>query len=302
MKLVSIITVNYGHSYLTEELLNSIYQTNNYSEIEIIVVDNGTIPNPVPDWENRYPKVQFIRSAENLGFAGGNNLGMKAAKGEYLFLVNNDTVFTKSLINILVDRMEANSQIGIISPRILYFDQPDTLQYAGYTPMNYYTARNECIGERQIDLGQFHLAAPTGYIHGAAMMLRRSVWEATGGMAAHFFLYYEELDWCDRIKKAGYEVWIDPAASIYHKESITVGKNSPLKTYFMNRNRILYIRRNASWYQVAVFYIYFITVVVPRNILSYIQQGNPAYIRQLFRAIRWNFSHSKNSPVLGYRN
>ena len=303
MKTVSIITVNYNQSYITEQLLTSVFETNTYVPVEIIVVDNASKDNPVPAWKNRYPDITFIRSESNLGFAGGNNLGVKQAKGDYLFFVNNDTEFTAGLVQSLVDILDSNPQVGMVSPKIRYFDQPDTLQYAGFTPMNYYTMRNSCIGQFEKDKGQYdNLTGPTGYIHGAAMMVMREAIEKAGLMAENFFLYYEEMDWNDHIKRAGYQIWVEPKALIYHKESVSVGKASGLKEYFMNRNRILFIRRNApSALAVVVFYTYFILLVTPRNIINYIRHGHKGFTTLLLKAIGWNFTHAKDSTDLGYK-
>lgn len=300
--LVSIVTVNYNHHYLTEELLRSIAEKNSYQHVEIIVIDNGSTADPTPAWIKQYPDVNFIRSNTNLGFAGGNNLGIKQAKGDFLFLINNDTEITPGLIEQLLATMQANTNIGMISPKIRYFADPETLQYAGFTPMNYFTARNQCIGQFEKDNGQYdHLTGKTGFAHGAAMMISRTALEKSGLMAENFFLYYEEMDWCDQIKKAGFDIWVDMQALIYHKESMSVGKKSALKEYFMNRNRILFIRRNANFAFRIIFYVYFILLVTPRNILTYIREKNYSYINILFRAIGWNITHSTNSTELGYR-
>ena len=301
MNKVSVITVNFNQALITEALLSSITSTNTYPEIEIIVVDNGSKINQVQNWENQYPNYRFIRSDVNLGFAGGNNLGIKAATGDYLFLVNNDTEFTAGLINKLVDIMNANPNVGILSPKIKYFDEPTMLQYVGFTPMNYYTARNKCQGQFETDAGQYdHICGPTGFCHGAAMMIRRNAIEKAGLMAENFFLYYEEMDWNEHIKRAGYEAWVCTDALIYHKESVTVGKASALKEYFMNRNRILFVRRNAPFLKRVVFYAFFGIIVAPRNILNYIKQKNYNFIAMLFKAIWWNITRSKNSTYLGY--
>lgn len=295
MKLVSVITVNYNQPKVTEALLQSIFEHNAYANLEIIVVDNGSSQNPVPGWKQKYKDVQFIRSEENLGFAGGNNWGIEHAQGEYYFLINNDTEITNTLIGGLVQKLEENPLIGIISPKIRYYDQPDVLQYAGYTSMNYFTCQNRCIGQFEKDMGQYdHVTGETGYAHGAAMMIRRGAAEKAGLMSPLFFLYYEELDWCEKIKRAGYTVWVDMQQLIYHKESISVGKNSALKEYYMNRNRILFIRRNAPVVASLVFYPYFIIAVVPRNIIRYIKEKNFKFISVLFRAIWWNITSNKN--------
>ncbi len=301
MHLVSIITVNYNQPETTEALLQSVISKNNYQEIQMIVVDNGSQNDPVPGWKNKYPWVHFVRSENNLGFAGGNNLGIRESTGDYLFLINNDTEVTPGLIGSLSAQLEKNPQVGIISPKIKYFDAPDTLQYAGFTSMNYYSARNQCIGQFEKDTGQYdHLTGKTGFAHGAAMMVRKCALKKAGLMPEQFFLYYEELDWCDRFKRIGYEVWVDMQAIIYHKESISVGKNSMLKTYFMNRNRMLYIRRNAPFFKRKVFYLHFLFLVMPRNVLSYLRENNLAYVGLMFRSVWWNITNPTSSHNLGY--
>lgn len=302
MKKVSIITVNFNHSHVTDELLDSIRARNSYENIEIIVVDNGSKDNPVPAWKSKYPEVCFIRSEVNLGFAGGNNLGLNSATGDYLFFVNNDTEFTEGLIATLVDTLIHHPEVGVVSPKLLYFDQPQMLQYAGYTPMNYFTARNACVGQFETDKGQYdQLVGPTGFAHGAAMMVTRQAIEQSGPMAENFFLYYEELDWADRIRRNGFDIWVNMKATIYHKESISVGKKSALKEYYMNRNRILFIRRNAPFFKAICFYFYFLLIVTPRNLLTYIREKNYNFIKQLFNAIWWNLTNGINSKQLGFK-
>lgn len=301
MPLISIITVNYNQPEATIALLKSISTHYPDFSLEIILVDNGSEKNYESTFIKHCKDIVFIRSEKNLGFAGGNNLGIKAAHGDLLFLVNNDTEFSPGLLETLSGAMLADPSIGIISPKILYYDEPDVLQYAGFTEMNYYTCRNHCIGQFEKDLGQYdNLLQETGFAHGAAMMISRKALLAAGPMAENFFLYYEEMDWCERIKKAGYKVFVNTAASIYHKESLSVGKNSALKEFFMNRNRILFIRRNAGLLQRLCFYLYFITFVTPRNILKYLKEGNKAYVAVLFRAINWNIKNKTTSPHLGY--
>ncbi|MBN8836457.1 MAG: glycosyltransferase family 2 protein [Sphingobacteriia bacterium] len=301
MKKVSIIAVNYNHSHITEEMLHSIWQTNTYPNIELIVVDNGSKINPVTSWQEQYPLVTFIRSEINTGFAGGNNIGINRSCGDYIFLVNNDTEFTPGLIETLVHTLESNEKIGMVSPKIKYFDQKNILQYVGYTPMNYYTARNKQVGLMEEDHGQYdYMVAPTGFAHGAAMMLKRDVIIKAGLMAENFFLYYEEMDWCDRIKHCGFEIWVNTNALIYHKESVSVGKRSALKEFFMNRNRILFERRNAPAFAKYIFFIHFCCIVTPRNIVTYINNKEWAFITLPFKAIWWNITNSVNSNKLGF--
>jgi GT2 family glycosyltransferase len=302
LNFVSIITVNYNHNHVTEEFLEAFYHTNDYLQYEIIVVDNGSLINPIPEWEYKYPSVQFIRSEINLGFAAGNNVGIANAKGDFFFLVNNDTEFTPGLIQTLVNTLMENPKTAMVSPKIRYFQNKSILQYAGYSEMNYYTARNKCIGQFEKDFGQYDKGAQvTGFGHGAAMMVTKMAIESVGLMRENYFLYFEELDWAARMKKQGFDIRINFQTVIYHKESISVGANSALKTYFMNRNRILFIRQNARIDQQFVFYMHFICVVMPRNIFNYLKIGNFVFIPILFRAFFWNLTNKKTSQNLGYK-
>ena len=190
---------------------------------------------------------------------------------------------------------------GMISPKIRYFQQPDTLQYAGYTEMNYFTARNYCIGQFENDNGQYDtLTGITGFAHGAAMMISKAAIEKVGLMHENYFLYYEEMDWGARIKKAGFQIRVNMQALIYHKESFSVGQKSAMKEYFMNRNRILFIRRNANFFQLIVFCLHFLCLVTPRNILIYLKEGNSNYILIFISAIWWNITNRVDSKILGY--
>ena len=302
MNLVSIITVNYNQSHITDEFLDAFYNTNNYLQYELIVVDNGSLINPVPEWVIKYPAVQFIRSEFNLGFAAGNNVGIEKAKGDFLFLVNNDTEFTPGLIQSLLDTLQEHPKTAMVSPKIRYFQNKSIIQYAGYSEMNYYTARNNCIGQFETDIGQYDTGSQiTGFGHGAAIMVTKMAIESVGLMRENYFLYFEELDWAARMKKQGFEIRINFQALIYHKESMSVGANSALKAYFMNRNRILFIRQNATISQKVIFYFHFVFIVMPRNIIKYLIDKQAGFILVLFRAFLWNFTHSKNSKDLGYK-
>lgn len=268
--LVSIITVNFRQATVTCALLDSIRE-NTYQNVEVIVVDNGSLEDCSILFKKSYPSVKLIVSSENLGFAGGNNLGIAAATGDFMFFINNDTVLTDGLVEALLSRFYSNeNNIGVVSPKIRYFDNPNVIQYAGFTEMNPITGRNEAIGKNEEDKGQHDTARPTAYAHGAAMMLRREIIEEVGNMPEEFFLYYEELDWCAQIRRAGFEIWYEPTGLIYHKESAAVGKMSPLKIFYITRNRLLFMRRNVRGWRLAAFLTYFYSVTVPLKSVSFL--------------------------------
>ena len=267
---VSIITINYNGHKDTCELIDSLPLED--SSIEVIVVDNASKTDEASTIESRYPSVKVIRSRQNLGFAGGNNLGIKAAQGKYLFFINNDTILKHSTshINHLVSRLESDEKIGIVCPKIRFAWDNNPIQYAGYTPLSPFTIRNRSIGFGDKDQGQYDTPHPTPYAHGAAMMVKREAINIVGLMPECYFLYYEELDWSMMFTRAGYSIWYEPACTIYHKESQSTGQDSPLKTYYMTRNRLLFVKRNIRGPQKYVTYTYLLFVVALRDICRFL--------------------------------
>lgn len=288
--LVSIISVNYDHPEVTCQLLSSLRQIT-YPNVEIIVVDNAS-PNDDPSViPNSFPEVHFIRSNENLGFAGGNNLGIRIAKGKYVLLLNNDTEVDSGFLEPLVAKLENDPTAGAVSPKIKFFHTPDTLQFAGLSPVNPYTIRSRGYGYGVKDNGQFDQDAITHFVHGAAMMVPMAVVRQVGLMAECYFLYYEELDWATRIKNAGYTLWYIHNAVVLHKESISTGRMSKLKIYYMNRSRLLYLRRNTSGFPFLVAILYQLCVSIPKNALMYLVKGETSLFKAYHKAVAW---HVKN--------
>lgn len=267
---LSIITVNYNGLKDTCALIDSI--TFN-EDMEVIVVDNDSTENEAGILQERYPNIKVIRSDKNLGFAGGNNLGIKAAKGKFLYLINNDTVFIDFNPQALIMRLKSSPKIGMVCPKIRFAWDNDPIQYAGYTPLSPITIRNKAIGFGEEDKGQYDTPYQTPYAHGAAMMLKREVIEKVGFMPECYFLYYEELDWSMMMTRAGYEIWYEPASTIYHKESQSTGQNSPLRTYYITRNRLLLVKRNFIGLKKYLAYAYLQIIVATRDIIKYLLKG-----------------------------
>lgn len=302
MKRTSIITVNFNQPEVTLDFLQSVKLHTHLAGVEVILVDNGSSEDHSAIFLKAYPELIYIYSAENLGFAGGNNLGIARATGEYLLFLNNDTEITGNLVSELTGALDENPEIGLISPLLLYFDAPEVIQYAGSTKMNYITCRNRTIGAMEINRGQYDkVFEETAFCHGAAMMCRKADLKTAGLMENNFFLYYEELDWCEKFKKAGKKIWFTGRTLVYHKESMSVGKESKIKTYFMTRNRMLFIRRNTSWLNTLLFSLYYIGIASPKQVLMYSRKNRKDLIHWVFMGLKWNFTHSKDSNDLGFK-
>ena len=270
---ISIITINYNGLKDTCELIDTLPLEND--KLEVIVVDNASLQDEASIIEQRYPRVTVVRSSKNLGFAGGNNLGIQASHGRYLFFINNDTIIeTKNeeqrnnFLQPLIERLESSDKIGMVCPKIRFSWGNHLIQYAGYTPLSSITMRNRSIGFGEEDHGQYDTPHQTPYAHGAAMLVKREVINRVGMMPECFFLYYEELDWSMMIRRAGYEIWFDPSFTVYHKESQSTGQDSPLRTYYLTRNRLLFVRRNIHQPERLLSYIYLIGVVAVKDCLK----------------------------------
>lgn len=275
--LISIVTVNYKQAKVTCELLDSI-DTLSYPNIETIIVDNAQTGDDTEQYRKHLPKAVVINSDTNLGFAGANNLGIKAAKGEYIFLLNNDTEIAQGTIEHLLDCFNS-ADIGAVSPVLRYHSQPDKIQFAGFTEINPVTGRNEIINEVE-KAGV--ISSP--YFHGAAVMIPKRVIEACGLMPEAYFLYYEELDWSRMIREKGYQIRVCTTTSVMHKESVTTGKNSPLKTYYQTRNRVAFMNKYSTPIQKLLFNLFFHSISIPANIMGYVLRGKKEHLSAFIRA------------------
>ena len=283
MKELSIITINYNGLIDTCALIETIPFND---DLEVIVVDNASHNDEANIIANRFPQVKVIQSDKNLGFAGGNNLGIRAAQGKYLFFINNDTIFKEFNVHTLIDRLESSPDIAVVCPKIRFAWGNNPIQFTGYTPLSKITVRNQAIGFGEEDHGQYNSAHPTPYAHGAAMMIKREAIGKVGLMPEYFFLYYEELDWSMMFTRAGYQIWYEPLCTIYHKESQATGQNSPLRTYYIVRNRLLLVKRNWNGITKYLSYAYLLGVVSTRDTIKYAITGKWDMLKATLRGIR----------------
>ena len=293
MARVSIISVNYKEYEASRRFLQAcLNQT--HEDVEIILVDNEFEREKFSQLYKEFPQVQIIADVKNNGFAGGNNLGLQVATGDYLFFLNNDTVPPPELVEHMLQGFQECEDAGGISPKILYLQDENRIQYAGYTEINPYTGRNRTIGKEEMDRGQYEEARETAYLHGAACMVKREILEKVGGMPEVYFLYYEELDWSVAIRNAGYKLYYYPKASLHHHASLSTGQDSPLKTYYYYRNRVLFMRRNVSGLPLNVFLLYFYLILSPVKLLAFFLKGKNLHAKSFLKAIAWHLSVKKD--------
>ncbi len=289
--LVSVISINYNGLHETVEMIKSFDQVT-YPNVEIIIVDNASTEDPSAI-SKQFPHVTLFMNETNEGFAGGNNRGIEIAKGEYILLLNNDTLVEPGFLEPLIERCQSAERVGIVCPKLVYFEDQNIIQYAGYTKISPITGRGHGIGFNEKDTGKYDTPTITQRAHGAAMFMPKPVIERVGLMAEIYFLYYEEMDYCERIKKAGYNIWYEPQSKIIHKESMSVGKNSLMKTYYLSRNRLLYLRRQVDWPIFFITMLYYTFIAVPKNILTLMKSREWSHLKAYWRGFIWHFKHFK---------
>lgn len=286
---LSIITVNYNGFSDTCRMIESIRKYIKSVVYEIIVVDNASKKDEALLLSRKYPFIHALRSMFNLGFAGGNNLGISVAKGKYLFFLNNDTFVTEDGFRHLINTLESSSDIAAVSPLIRYADEEERpIQFAGFTPLTRYTLRNEGIGCGKPVSEEYLTPCSTPYLHGAAMMVKREVLIRCGVMPRAYFLYYEELDWSIAMTSKGYTLRYDPQCTVFHRESRSTGKQSPLQAFYMTRNRFLFAYRNRTPKEYRRCVLYLLFAVFPRDCLRHLAHRR---FKQAFSTIRGVYAY-----------
>jgi len=245
---VAIILVNWNGLQDTLACLDSLSQIN-YPTAEIIVVDNGSQDNSVDQIRHQYPHIILIETGENLGFVGGNNVGMEhpiATKADYILLLNNDTEVSPNFLDILIDTAQSDPQIGIVGPTIYYFDEPKTVWSAGGA-IDWQYGTTRMLNLNELDSGQFDgPSQPVDFVTGCALLIKQHVITKIGKLDPDFFAYYEETEWCVRATQAGYKILYVPQSKIWHKISIVAREASPQVHYYMTRNRLLFLKRTQA--------------------------------------------------------
>jgi len=224
--------------------LNALYRTR-WDSFDVILVDNGSTDRTSEIVQTRWDRVKIIRSDRNLGFAGGNNLGIKAAKGEWIVLLNDDTEVDPGWLEALDRASRDHPAAGILGCKLLY-PGGKIIQHAGGILEPNGLTRHFGYGEE--DQGQYDRIRECDYVTGAAFAVSRKALEQTGLLDARFFpIYFEEIDYCERAKNKGFQVLYIPDAVVIHHESRTTDRYSPGFLYKYHKNRLRFLIKNRSF-------------------------------------------------------
>jgi GT2 family glycosyltransferase len=254
---VSIIIVNYNTPKLTAEAIDSILSSQTKYSYEIIVIDNHSSDHSVQLIKERFPEVKLIVNEENVGFAKANNQGINLSKGRYILLLNSDTIVKEDTIEKMIEFMDKNRRIGASGCKVLLPNgKLDRACHRGFpTPMAsfYYLVGLSKLFPKSPRFNQYHLGYmnldephPIDCLVGAFMLVRREVIEQVGLLDEDFFMYGEDIDWCYRIKQAGWEIYYCPFTSIIHYKGAS-SKKKPFKiVYEFHRAMFLFHKKHYS--------------------------------------------------------
>ena len=247
MRTVFILLLNWNGWRDTVDCVESL-QRLTYPNYHILIVDNGSTDGSEIMLRERFPALEIVQAGANLGFSGGNNAGIRRALergADYVWLLNNDTVIEADSLALMVQAAEGDAAVGMVGSKIVYYENPRKIWYAGAVLDRARPYRPHHRGLNEEDLGQYQEACETGYITGCSLLARREVVEAIGLLADDLFLYFEDADWSARAKAAGWKLVYCPQSVVYHKVSLSIGGAcSPTLIYYTSRNRLYFVTRN----------------------------------------------------------
>ena len=248
---VFIIILNWNGMRDTLECLESVFKLD-YENFEVAVVDNGSIDDSVTIVKRDYPKVELIGNEENLGFAAGNNVGIRYAMSqgaEYIWLLNNDTIVNSDALSNMIEETERDPEIGIAGSKIYYYGSLRKIWFTG-AKIDWLKGVSNHIGMGEIDVGQYDYIKDVDRVTGCSMLVKKDVCNKVGLLDEKFFLYVEEVDWCVRARKAGFKCIFVPSSVVYHKESSSVARIgiwNKVFSYYNTRNFLYMIKKTFSF-------------------------------------------------------
>ncbi len=282
---IAIVILNWNGYKDTSECIISL-QKITYDNYQIVVVDNGSDAEEFNKLKNNLPNVRVLRSDVNLGFTGGNNLGIKNSleeKADYILLLNNDTIAETNFIEPLLEVFERNPNVGIAAPQINYFTEPKKIWTEGGI-ISKIRGSGFAYSERYDD-GKIIDDIEVTFVSGCCMLIKKEVFEKVGVFDDNFFLYVEDADLCYRTTQSGYKIIVSHNSKIYHKVSSSTKENlSLLPLYYVTRNRLYFASKSFSFiFILTLFYISFSMLI---KIIYWLLNDNSKNVSIILKAFK----------------
>ncbi|MGK0390025.1 MAG: riboflavin kinase/FMN adenylyltransferase [Maribacter sp.] len=245
---VAVVILNYNGRDFLKDFIPSVLDST-YSNMDVYVADNASIDGSITFLKNSFPEVKLIQMTENHGFAEGYNQALKKVHADYFVLLNSDVEPQKDWIEPIIELMERDRTVGACQPKIRDYYNRDKFEYAGacggwLDNWGYPFCRGRIFSHLEEDKGQYNTSEEVFWATGAAMFVRADLFKALGGFDGSYFAHMEEVDFCWRLKRAGYKVMVKPKSVVYHVGGGTLNSTSPYKTYLNFRNSLITLYKN----------------------------------------------------------
>ena len=284
---VCIIVLTWKNYDLTRDCLCSLRKID-YANIEVVLVDNGSGDGSAEKLAVEFPEVRLIKNEKNLGFPAGNNVALRDAlqrNPDYFLLLNNDTLVAPDFLSKLVKVAESDEKIGVVNPKILYFEPSDRIWFAGgfYKP---WWNNGKVRGVNRRDVGKYDDIREITFVTGCALLIKTGVVRQIGLLDEIFFLGYEDLDWTVRALQAGFRAFYVGSAVIWHKASYDTKKNlgKPVKDFYSTRNSVLFARKHVPFKYWPLFLLSLGKYVAYRS-AGYLLRAEPKRLSMLYRGL-----------------
>ena len=254
---VAVVILNWNGKHYLQQFLPSV-MASTYPSLRVVIADNASTDDSVIFLQQTFPNIEIITLSENLGFAGGYNAALQKVNAPYYVLLNSDVEVTRDWIEPMIDLLTKDDRIAACQPKILSFANKQMFEYAGASGgmldlFGYPFARGRIFDSIEKDEGQYDDAIPCFWASGAALCIKAAAFHAAGGFDNVFFAHQEEIDLCWRLQKAGLQIYVVPAAVVYHVGGGTLPTGSKQKVFLNFRNNLLMMYKNLPLVQ--LFYI-----------------------------------------------
>ena len=284
LPFICAVTLNWNRPQDTITCLASLSEQT-YPNLKLVVVDNGSSDDSANQIRAAFPEMTLIANATNQGFARGMNAGIRyalAAGAEHVFVLNNDTFLAPDALSRLV--AQAEEGVGLLAPAIYYADAPQQIWSLG-GQIHSGTLETVATARGQIDKGQWPAVLQRDFVPGCAMLLSRAALQEAGLFDECFFMYYEDLDLCLRLRRAGYRIVVVTRSKMWHKIALSSGGGgSPNERYWTARSSVRYFARHAQWWQWPII-IFWRTGSAARTTWRLLRQGKNAALKGYWQGL-----------------
>lgn len=270
--MVAIVIINWNGYEDTVECIISL-QKIEYKNYEIVLVDNGSGNDEAIKLEQKFSNIKIIRNRDNLGFSGGNNVGINYSleqNAEFILLLNNDTIVEENFLNPLVEKFLFDKSLGIVAPQINYYSEPNRIWSAGGKISK--IRGSGFAYTNKLESQSLRIDRKVDFVSGCCMLIKRNVFQDVGLFDERYFLYTEDTDFCFRARKAGFAIYITSASKIFHKVSNSTKENYfSLPIYYTTRNRLYFAKKNFSQY-LPITFLYISITMLAKSIFWFMRR------------------------------